>query len=147
MKNRNVFGIVSIFACSCGTSYAQESLQKYDVAGIERILRADGYSAVERLEDNLLLLRLNGSGYGIFVDDDGDLQGYYGLSGGNESLETINKWNATKRFSSAYLDDDGDPILKADLDATNGLTEDQIEAFVRLFIQSAGAFRDHLAAN
>lgn len=34
----------------------------------------------------------------------------------NHTLETVNKWNATKRYTRAYLDNDGDPTLEMDID-------------------------------
>lgn len=39
------------------------------------------------------------------------------------SLKSINKWNATKRFLTAYIDKDGDLVLQDDLDVQEGISE------------------------
>ncbi|WP_347241413.1 YbjN domain-containing protein [Thermus sp.] len=56
------------------------------------------------------------------------------------SLERINAWNREKRFSRAYLDKDGDPVLEWDLDLSGGVTDGAIKAFLDLFEESLRAF-------
>lgn len=121
---------------------AQDRVEQFGIADIESILSNEGYSGIERLSDNLIALRVDGTAYGIIVSDNGDLQGYYGLSGTRYPLEVFNEWNQTKRFSRAYRDADGDAVLEFDLDAAAGLTKAQVAQFVRLFIRSSEAFRD-----
>jgi hypothetical protein len=56
------------------------------------------------------------------------------------TLERINAWNREHRFSRAYLDADGDPVLEADLDLSGGVAEGVIRAFLDLFEESLRAF-------
>lgn len=63
---------------------------------------------------------------------------------GEVSLSTINAWNHGRRFSRAYLDEDGDPVLEADLDFEGGVTEESVARFIALYVQSLQNFDDHL---
>lgn len=56
------------------------------------------------------------------------------------SLERVNEWNQKRRFSRAYLDEDGDPVLEADLDLAGGVADEAIRAFLDLFEASLRAF-------
>jgi len=129
-----------------GAAMAQE-LRQFTIGDVEAILRNNGYSAIEHMSDTLLALSINGTRYGVLVDDAGDIQGYYGLDVTGVSLEVINEWNRTKRFSRAYLDDVNDPVLEADLDAAEGVTRQQVAWFIKLFIRSSDQFRDYIIEN
>ena len=122
-------------------------LRQFTIGEVESILRNNGYSAIEQISDRLLAISINGTKYGVFVDDAGDIQGYYGLNASGVTLEVINDWNRNKRFSRAYLDDVNDPVLEADLDAAEGVTREQVAWFIKLFIQSSDQFRDHIVEN
>lgn len=52
----------------------------------------------------------------------------------------INEWNRTKRFSRAYLDADGDPIIESDIDLEGGITHPAMIAWIRTFAVSLAAF-------
>lgn len=122
---------------------AQE-LRQFSILEVKNILHQNGYAAVEQASDRLLVVSVNGTRYGLFVDDRGDMQGYYGLDAQGVSLEAINEWNRTKRFSRAYLDAERDPVLEADLDAAEGLTTRQVAWFFKLFVSSSDAFRGYV---
>lgn len=55
--------------------------------------------------------------------DDGSLAFRMYFDGDNTSLKSINKWNATKRFLTAYIDKDGDLVLQDDLHVREGISE------------------------
>jgi hypothetical protein len=56
----------------------------------------------------------------------------------------INEWNRTKRFSTAYLDSDGDPCLDEDLIVRGGVTPSAIEQFVLTYRSRLSAFASHI---
>jgi hypothetical protein len=56
------------------------------------------------------------------------------------SLERINAWNREKRFSQAYLDTDGDPVLESDLRLKDGVTRETIVSFLKIFEVSLSEF-------
>lgn len=55
-----------------------------------------------------------------------------------------NDWNRTKRFSRAYIDGDGDPVLESDLDLEGGISEAAVVAWVKTFAISLQAFNNVL---
>ncbi|MEJ2022254.1 MAG: hypothetical protein P8X43_09510 [Maritimibacter sp.] len=76
------------------------------------ILKAEGYSSVEILDPGELLIKINGRPHMLFVEDDGDLRAYYGISGVKVTCKDTNTWNRTRRLSRAFIDDENDPVLK-----------------------------------
>ena len=73
------------------------------------------------------------------------LQAASGFSMGDKpTLKTINRWNESKRYSRACLDEDLDPRLESDLDLTGGVTESAIKEFLRTYRISLKAFVKHI---
>ena len=68
------------------------------------------------------------------------LAAHFGLKAPGTGLDKINKWNATKYFSRAYLDDEGDPALESELDLEKGVTQDSVGQFVQRFRASIVEF-------
>lgn len=127
---------------------AQESLQKqYTDQELIDILKDDGYRAVELTEERVISVKVDGLNYYIYVYDDDDLQLYFGVTGYVLDEKDMNTWNRTKRLSRAYLDDEGDPILEADLLANAGYTEQQFLEWFEVFNISAREFRQFLIEN
>jgi len=106
-----------------------------------QIIKDDGYSAVTKLQDGAIKIKIEGKTYILFNKEDGDIQAFYGISGAKVTYEDINEWNRTKRLSRAYLDSDKDPILEADLLANGGLTPKHVTEFFQVFVISVRAFR------
>ena len=127
---------------------AQEQLQKrYTDNELVDILRNDGYRAVEISEERVITIKVDGLTYALYVYDDDDLQMYFGVTGYVLTPEHMNEWNRAKRLSRAYLDDDNDPILEADLLANAGYTEEQFLEWFKVFNYSAMEFRQFLIEN
>lgn len=125
-----------------GGGGADDRLQRtFNQDDLVRILQSEGYGSVEKRDSNAVMFKVDGKIYGMFIFDDNDLQMYYGTSGIDVKLETINKWNKDFRHSRAYIDDEGDPILEADILADKGLSEAMVKNFVSTFISSVRRFR------
>ena len=105
------------------------------------IFKNEGYSAISKLQDGYIRIKIDGRSYLIINHSDGDLQGYYGIVSSDITYEKINEWNRTKRLSRAYLDSDNDPVLEADLLANGGLTTEHVTEFFRIFVLSVNSFR------
>jgi len=56
------------------------------------------------------------------------------------TLERINAWNQEKRFSRAYLDKNGNPVLVSDLSLKDGVTLETVVSFLKIFEISSSAF-------
>ena len=110
------------------------------------ILKQDGYSAVSPFKEGVILVKINGRSLLLFNNEDGDLQAYYSLSGAKLDYRDMNTWNREHRLSRAYLDDEMDPVLEADLLANAGLSRRHVTEFFSVFRQSSDAFRKFVIA-
>lgn len=60
------------------------------------------------------------------------------------SLDSMQQWNADKRFASAYLDDEGDPFLQMDINTEGGITQENFEKSMDLWQSLKGEFEKHI---
>lgn len=111
---------------------------------IVKMLSDGGFRAVDKTEENVLKVHIDGLAYALYVYDDGDLQLYFGMTGYSVTPEDMNEWNRTSRLSRAYIDDVQDPVLEADLLANAGYTSQQLIEWVSVFDMSARDFRSYL---
>ena len=70
---------------------------------------------------------------------------YFGISlEGGTSAEEMNLWNAENRFTRAYMDEVGDPILEMDVLLYGGLSETAIAERVRTWQLAMTDFMDYM---
>ena len=69
----------------------------------------------------------------IMANDNTDAQLYIGFGDVNVKPSQMNTWNSEHRFGRAYADDDGNPVLESDLDFAGGVTDQTIEAWIKLY--------------
>ena len=60
------------------------------------------------------------------------------------TLGRINEWNASKRYTRAYLDKEGDPVLEADLDLEGGVSYGALAEFIKTWVTSVKLFTQHI---
>ena len=126
----------------------QGELQKsYTDEELVEILNEDGYRAVDISEERVITIRIDGLTYVLFVYEDDDLQLYFGVTGYEVDADAMNTWNRTKRLSRAYIDDENDPVLEADLLANAGYTKEQFLEWLEVFNFSAREFQQFLIEN
>jgi hypothetical protein len=83
--------------------------------------------------------------YGCSEDGCASLRLYAGFRFSQPpSTDLINEWNRTKRFSTAYVDSDGDACLDEDLVVLGGVTSGAIEQFVLTYRQRLSEFTSHI---
>ena len=83
----------------------------------------------------------------VYDDDEGDPDNYesllvrsgFGMSS-PPTIWTVNGYNQGKRFCRAFLNEDGDPIVEADLDVGGGVTDETITRFLLRFMLSVKSF-------
>lgn len=104
-------------------------------------MKAEGYT-VEVDADGDLSWKLDGFKSVLFVaKDNASLLFYAAFSDGNGTLEKVNNWNKTRKYSRSYIDNDGDPCLELDLDLVGGVTPDRIKDYLRTCRDSFSAWR------
>jgi hypothetical protein len=148
MKRRIVEILMAFCLLVPALAFAESTLtDKYSDAELIQIINDDGYSAVTKLKDGVIKVKIDGSAYLIFNHSDGALHALYGVGDAKISYEDINEWNRTKRFSRAYLDSDKNPILESDLLANGGLTKKHVTEFIKVFVGSVKFFKEFLVAH
>lgn len=76
-----------------------------------------------------------------------DLNFYLGFLDIKPTLDDINDWNYNKRFSRAYIDQDGDACVEMDLDLVRGVTAEYLDAQFGLWAMVVSQFADHIGYN
>lgn len=62
------------------------------------------------------------------------------------TLQNINDWNSSKKFTTAYLDDDGDPVLEMSLDLTHKVSKNYLKKYLKIWDSSTLAFQLQILA-
>ncbi len=131
--------LVVIFATLLSSSYqarlaaaaADDVVETISAEQLMTLMQREGY-AVELHEAGFVLWKIDGYRSHLFIADDAEaIQFHISFGDGNATLKKVNEWNATKRFSRTYLDEDGDPHLELDLDLEGGVTEKRIADYLR----------------
>jgi hypothetical protein len=73
-----------------------------------------------------------------------DINFYLGFMDIKPSLESINDWNVSKRFTRAYVDQDRDACLEMDLDLVRGVTAEYLDAQFELWAMSVKQYASHV---
>lgn len=60
------------------------------------------------------------------------------------TFSRINEWNRTRRFAKAYINEQGEACLEADLELTGGVTEKNVKEWIKTYILCLIAFKKHL---
>jgi hypothetical protein len=126
---------------------------------------ADAATVLQRISSQRALRLLNDAGYtDAKVDQDDDIVAKFGsetvlvLVGSEKNtvmkfryttsrkaaLSLLNEWNRKRKFTKAYVDQDGDTTLEMDLDFAGGITEARVVDAVRTFAQSLDLFKKEL---
>lgn len=133
-------------ALALALSAAPAAAQTYETmsdAQLERILNGMGLD-YERVEEHMYRFQLEG--YRVLVfnnDDDLQLLAEFRLDDGI-SMDRLNEWNRTKRFSRAYKDDDGSANVEWDIDLNGGVPREHIESSIRTFRVVVREFTRHI---
>ncbi|WP_295388689.1 YbjN domain-containing protein [uncultured Thiodictyon sp.] len=104
------------------------------------ILKEEGYVAkVEK--PSVVTMKIEGYKTLLLIADDNEsMQAYAAFKSDKATLHRINEWNKTKRYSRAYIDKDGDPVIELDLDLVGGVQKERIADFIRTVVISVPAF-------
>lgn len=117
--------------CIAADTAIAQTIESITVDELIDLMTNEGY-AVEIHEAGFVQWKIDGYRCQVFVAENSEaIQFHISFGDGNATLKKINLWNATKRFSRTYLDDDGDPHLELDLDLAGGVTEGRIKDYLR----------------
>jgi hypothetical protein len=123
---------------------AQEVLTVVTDKRMETILGGMGFDYT-KVKDGTYKFELNGYKVLMILDNGNtDAQLYFALGDVQTTAAKMNAWNKKKRFSRAYMDDDGNPALESDLNFDGGITEDNIKTFIKLYRSLMKSFVEHI---
>ncbi len=131
---------------------AQGTITGADTDEILNIARGYGSAtlAAQSNGDPQINGKINGISYQVFFRNCTeninceDLNFYLGFLDLNPTLEVINDWNYTKRFSRAYLDPDQDASVEMDLDLVQGVSAEYLDAQFNVWNMVLTQFAAHV---
>lgn len=125
-------GLVML-ASTAPTASAQEIMSSVSGKKMESILSGMDVD-FEKKSDTSWRLDLDGKKVLlIMANDNTDAQLYIGFGDVKVNAKKMNDWNSNHRFGRAYSDDDENPVLESDLDFAGGVTDEIIQAWIKLF--------------
>ncbi|MGH1367868.1 MAG: YbjN domain-containing protein [Maritimibacter sp.] len=157
MRNSVFSSVLSVACIMGGLAAAQDATPETmilasDPSSVLTHLNATGYPAKlteDSVGDPLIEFRLSGERYDIFFydctknEDCQALQFYAGFNvGGSVELDTLNEWNADRRFVRAYMVDGGDAVrIELDVATSNhGIHPDDFSDIIDLWKESVSLF-------
>jgi G:T-mismatch repair DNA endonuclease (very short patch repair protein) len=132
------------------------SAQNIDATDPNEILNiAKGFGSAELNKDNTgdpnIVGRISGTKYAIFFygcRDGGSCKSLQFVAswktGKKFTLEKINEWNRKKRYAKAHLDDEGDPVIKFDVEIEYGMSRRNLDECLKDWELALIAFRKEL---
>ena len=124
-----------------------------DIDVLAGVISGEGYKAKISTEDGAphILSESSGSPFAMLLMGCTEnrncttVQFYAGFSKKGVTLDTINSWNAEKRFGRAYLDDEGDPVIEMDINLDHGgVSRANFVDNLDVWIELMGAFKKHI---
>jgi hypothetical protein len=127
-------------------------LATISVSGVESILDSLGlvYTRLDVKGTPVWFFKLDGNAVALFPFLPAPTGAYWGLqllyvaTATPRTSDQVYRWNVEKRGSRAYIDDDGTPVLEAEIFLDGGVTRDGVIAFILRFSRSVREFKDFL---
>lgn len=152
MRNlRHAIGAVLPWLVLCGNPAAAETLvDATDPEAILNVARGFGSASLETDDsgDPKIAGRIDGIRYSLYfygckaATNCQSLQFKAGWTGSSATLETVNDWNLARRYGSGYIDKEGDPVVKMDVNIEFGVSARNLDETFALWKSVLGAFAD-----
>ncbi len=142
---RTLFLVVTaLMVLGCATAQAEdvEIYETINALQVRSILQDLGFTGIEIDEDDDIIVTMLGYNVLVLIGsyENTSLQMNFAVSGTDANLRMMNEWNRTKRYSTASIDDDGDPVLESDLDLAGGVTRERVEDYLLTYYMLLEAF-------
>lgn len=134
---------------------AAEMISPRNAIDIAEMIREKGYKAVlkkDSVGDPMISTRASGLNYIIlfYSCDDGNNCGSVQLSvaftlDGNTARPDLNEWNRQKRYAKAYFDQDGDIVLRYDINMWGeGVSRDSFDESLNVWERLLDEFKEYI---
>jgi Putative bacterial sensory transduction regulator len=130
-----------LFAPAAVRAEQGEIIKEFSVTNTERILEA---LKIEYKEVRPGLYSFNLGGYPTLLLNKGTNLEFYASFKKKVTMGRINDWNAGKRYTRAYINKEGNPVLEADLDLEGGVSYGAIAEFFKTWVTSVKLFTQHI---
>lgn len=152
MKLSSILAGSALAVVLATTAQAQTLLKGSDTAEILNIARGYGAATLttNSAGDPEISGKINGISYYVYFmnctdnENCADLNFYLGFLDLKPSLEKINSWNYDKRFSRAYIDQDGDAGVEMDVDLEHGVSPEFLDDQFSIWNQVVKQFSEHV---
>ena len=125
--------------CFIPRAAAQEVVSEVSTEQLQRMLESMGYD-VEQPKEDVLQFAIEGH-TALLFNKKTNIQLYsFFKKQKRMDLKKVNEWNATKRFSRAYIDEDGDAVIEWDVDLEGGTTSGALKESIRTYRIGVMAF-------
>lgn len=104
---------------------------------VEGLLRGMGIE-YKVMKEGMYNFRLEG--YNVVLFNKGTNMQFWAGFKKKADLQKVNEWNKNKRFSRAYIDGDGDPVVEWDVDFDGGVQKANVENAITTFRAVVVAF-------
>jgi hypothetical protein len=132
-----------ILSTSLGLAAQSAAYTRVDLEEVVAALKAEGFAGSKVPEGKKYVqTRMEGVIVSFTTTDNHNLlQAYAGFKSDKVNLEKLNKWNASKRFTRAYIDAEGDPCIELDYSYIGGVTKENLADFFDTVRIQVTAFR------
>ena len=134
--------LLTCLVAGCGGPATDPNRAPADVDGLVTLLVANDLDAAA-FDAHSLLLKRDWLQVLVFVEDDGQsLQAIFPHTGRQAAVDPdrVARWNATRRFGRAYVDDDGLPVLASDLLLGDAVGPNTVVDWCRLILDMAAVY-------
>ena len=138
--NKAIAAAPAADSASAAAAAADRAISRMTGDELAAILKEEGYVAkVEK--PSVVSMKIEGYKTLLLIADYHEsLQAYAAFKSSKATLQRINEWNKGKRYSRAYIDKDGDPVIELDLDLVGGVQKERIADFIRTVVMSVPPF-------
>jgi hypothetical protein len=142
---------IAVVASACLSTDAESAgvndsviLNSIDGSTLAALMQKEGYAA-EADSDGDVKWKLEGLKSQLIVSPaKTSIQFHIAFASSNVTLQKVNAWNMTKRFSRTYLDAKGNPHLALDLELAGGITAARLIDFLKTCKVSTAAWVDEV---
>jgi hypothetical protein len=150
---RSLFLAGALLAAGTVAAQAQALIDGTNVEDIVNLARGYGAASSDTASsgDPMISGKVNAVAYAIYFHNctDGanceDIR-FYASFASKPSLETINEWNRDKRWGKAYVDSNLDATLEWDLNLVHGVSRDNLDNSLAVWMQNMEAFATFIGA-
>jgi hypothetical protein len=140
-----VLGVASMLSYAGGVR-AESLITTITTDRLQSIMAGEGYAVTSTGRPGQLLWKIDGYSAYVYVQGNGRIIKFRKGFSGKVSLETVNAWNRTKRYSTSFVDSEGRPNLKMYLALDGGVSEARLKDYLKICRTSFVVWVKHLRA-